>query len=174
MSIDRQDFESCYKRMALSCLNWSKDGRKKRRRVLDTYSTDLQQEQLQVVYKAQYEHSIAMITPQSKTSSYEDYFTMPFIVSDQSIHTSGVGSKEFNLLDGNEIALLSLDAIIHKDFSQEEPIVITRQSFESLLPGKEIDESVCDLCLKWWVKTKKYTPLFAYYSKFEWHVIICH
>jgi hypothetical protein len=90
-----------------------------------------------------------MITPQSKPSSYEDYFTMPFVVSDKSIHTSGVGSKDFNLLDGNEIALPSMGAIIHKDFSQEEPIVITRQSFESLLPGKEIDESVCDLCLKW-------------------------
>jgi hypothetical protein len=90
-----------------------------------------------------------MITPQSETSYYEDYFTMPFVVSYKSIHTSGFGSKEFNLLDGNEIASLSMDAIIHQDFSQEEPIVITRQSFESLLPGKEIDESVCDLCLKW-------------------------
>jgi hypothetical protein len=149
MSIDRQDFESCYKRMASSHLNQSKDGRKKQRRVFDTYSTDLQQEQLQAVYKAQYEHSIAMITPQSKTSSHEDYFIMPFVVSDKSIHTSGVGSKEFNLLDGNEIALPSMDAILHKYFSQEEPIVITRQSCESLLPGKEIDESVCDLCLKW-------------------------
>jgi hypothetical protein len=63
-----------------------------------------------------------MITPQSKTSSYEDYFTMPCVVLDESIHTSGIGSKEFNLLDGNEIASPSMDAIIHKDFSQEEPI----------------------------------------------------
>jgi hypothetical protein len=118
MSIGRQDFESCYKRMASSHLNQSKSGRKKWRRVFDTYSMDLQQEQLQAVYKAWYEHSIAMITSQSETSSYEDYFTMPFITSDKSIHTSGVGSKEFNLLDGNEIASPSMDAIIHKDFSQ--------------------------------------------------------
>jgi hypothetical protein len=90
-----------------------------------------------------------MITPQSKTSLYEDYFTMPFIVLDKSLHTAGVGSKEFNLLDGNEKASLSMDVAIHKDFSQEEPIVITRQSFESLLPGNKVDESVCDLCLKW-------------------------
>ncbi len=76
---------------------------------------------------------------------------MPFIVLDKSLHTSGVGSKEFNLLNGNEKALPSMDATIHKDFSQEEPIVITKQSLESLLPGNEIDESVCDLCLKWWV-----------------------
>jgi hypothetical protein len=38
---------------------------------------------------------------------------------------------------------------IHKDFSQEEPIVITRQSLDYLLLGKEFDESVCGLCLKW-------------------------
>ncbi len=36
-----------------------------------------------------------------------------------------------------------------KIFSHEEPIVIMSQSFESLLPGKEIDESVCDLCMTW-------------------------
>ncbi len=104
---------------------------------------------MQAVYKARYDHSIAIITPQSKTSLYEDYFTMPFIVLEKSLHTSGVGSKEFNLLDRNEKTLPSMDATICKDFSQEEPIVITRQSLESLLPGNEIDESVCDLCLKW-------------------------
>jgi hypothetical protein len=69
----------------------------------------------------------------------EDYFTMPFIVLDKSLHTSGIGSKEFNILDGNETALPSMDATIHKDFSNQESIVITSQSFESLLPGKEID-----------------------------------
>jgi hypothetical protein len=41
-----------------------------------------------------------------------------------------------------------MDATIHKDFSQEEPIIITRQSLDYQLPGKEIDELVCDLCLK--------------------------
>ncbi len=90
-----------------------------------------------------------MITRQSDTSLYENYFTMLFIVSDKPLHTSGVGSNEFNLLDGNEKASRSMDATIHKDFSQEETIVITRQSLESVLPGNKIDESVCDLCLKW-------------------------
>jgi hypothetical protein len=52
MSINRQEFESCYKRKASSQLNQSKDGCKKQRRVFDTYSMDLQQEQLQAVYKA--------------------------------------------------------------------------------------------------------------------------
>ncbi len=90
-----------------------------------------------------------MTKTQSAASLCEDYFTMPFIVSDKSLHTSGKGSKELDLLDGGEAALPSMDATIHNVFSHEEPIVITSQLFESLLPGKEIDESVCDLCLKW-------------------------
>jgi hypothetical protein len=122
---------------------------KKQARVFDTYSTDLQQDQLQAVYKARYEHSIAMMKTQSETPLCKHYFTMPFVVLDKSLHTSGIRSKEFNSLDGHETALPSMDATVHKDYSHEEPIVITRQSFESLLPDKEIDESVCDLCLTW-------------------------
>jgi hypothetical protein len=90
-----------------------------------------------------------MTKTQSEASLCENYFTMPFVVLDKSLHTSGKGSTEFNLLDGCEAALPSMDATIHNVFSHEEPIVITSQSFESLLPGKEMDESVCDLCLKW-------------------------
>ncbi len=92
----------------------------------------------------------------SETPLCKHYFTMPFIVLDKSLHTSGIGSEEFNLLDGHKTALPSVDATIHKDFSHEESIVITSQSFESLLPGKEMGESVCDLCLTWWVYTSLY------------------
>ncbi len=90
-----------------------------------------------------------MMNTQSESPICEDYFTMPFVVSNKSLHTTGIGSKEFNLLDGNETALPSMDETLHKVFSNQESIVITSQSFESLLPGKEIDKSVCDLCLTW-------------------------
>ncbi len=128
----------------------------------------MQQDQFQAVYKAWYEHSNAMMKTQSETSLCEDYFTMPFVVFDKSLHTSGIGSREFDLLDGNKTALPSIDGIIHKVFSHEEPVVIMSQSFESLLLGNEIDESVCNLCLKWWVYTNfLFTALLTYYSKFE-------
>jgi hypothetical protein len=135
ISIARQDFVRSYKCMASTHLNRKIDGPKKWARVFDTYSTDLQQDQLEAVYKAQYEHSIAMTKTQSEASLCEDYFTMPFVVSDKSLHTSGKESKEFDLLDGGEAALLSMDATLHNVFSHEEPIVITSQLFESLLPG---------------------------------------
>jgi hypothetical protein len=44
ISIARQDFKRSYKRMALTHLNINFDGPKKRARVFDTYSTDLQQD----------------------------------------------------------------------------------------------------------------------------------
>ncbi len=53
---------------------------------------------------------------------------MHFVVSDKSLHTSGIGSEEFNLLGGHEKASPSMDATIHKDFSHEEPIFITSPS----------------------------------------------
>jgi hypothetical protein len=77
-----------------------------------------------------------MIKTQSEASLCEDYFTMSFVVLDKSLHTSGNGSKEFNLLNGGEAALPSVDATIHNVFSHEEPIIITSQLFESILPGK--------------------------------------
>ncbi len=52
ISIARQDFVRSYKRMASTYLNRKIDGPKKRAWVFDTYSTDLQQDQLEAVYKA--------------------------------------------------------------------------------------------------------------------------
>ncbi len=80
ISIARQDFKRSYKRMASTHSNKNHDGPKKQARVFDSYSTDVRQDQLQAVYKAQYEHSNAMMKTQSETSLCEDYFTMPFVV----------------------------------------------------------------------------------------------
>ncbi len=77
ISIARQDFKKSYERMSSTHLNRNFDGPKKQARVFDTYSTDLQQDQLQTVYKAWYEHSIAMMKTQSETPLCKHYFTMP-------------------------------------------------------------------------------------------------
>ncbi len=81
ISIARQDFIRSYRRVASTHLNRKIDGPKIRARVFDTYFTDLRQDQLETVYKARYEHSIAMTKTQSAASLCEDYFTMPFVVS---------------------------------------------------------------------------------------------
>ncbi len=52
ISIARQDLERSYKHMASTHLNRNKDGPKNQARVFDSYSTDVQQDQLQAVYKA--------------------------------------------------------------------------------------------------------------------------
>ena len=45
--------------------------------------------------------------------------------------------------------ILEIDDTIIKEFSREQIIICNDFSFESLNPGKEIDDNVCDLCLKW-------------------------
>jgi hypothetical protein len=62
-----------------------------------------------------------MMKTQSETPLCKHYFTMPFVVSDKSLHTSGIGSEEFNLLDEHETASPSIDATIHKDFLMKNP-----------------------------------------------------
>jgi hypothetical protein len=73
-----------------------------------------------------------------------DHFKMPFIVSDESLHTAGAGLNKFDLINNAEI-----DAVIVKEFSREQILHFNDCSFESLRPGEEIEDSVCDLCLKW-------------------------
>ncbi len=89
-----------------------------------------------------------MMKTHSETSLSEDFFTMSFVVSDKSLHTSGIGSREFDLLEGNELPCRQLMKF-YTGFSHEEAVVITSQSFKSLSPGNEIDDSVCNQCLKW-------------------------
>jgi hypothetical protein len=52
IGIARQDFKRSYKRTASTHLHRNKDSPKNQARVFDSYSTDVQQDQLQAVYKA--------------------------------------------------------------------------------------------------------------------------
>ena len=76
---------------------------------------------------------------------------MPFHVSIKSLHTAGAGLNEFDLIKEQRCTPLEIDDTIIKEFSREQIIIIicNDYSFESLNPGEEIDDNVCDLCLKW-------------------------
>ena len=76
-------------------------------------------------------------------------FEMPFVVSDKSLHTAGAGLNEFDLIKEKRYTLLEIDNTIIKEFSREQIIICNDYSFESLNPGEDIDDNVCDLCLKW-------------------------
>ena len=75
-------------------------------------------------------------------------FEMPFFVLDKSLHTAGSELNEFDLIK-ERCTLLEIDNTIIKEFSREQIIICNDYSFESLNPGEEIDDNVCDLCLKW-------------------------
>ena len=76
-------------------------------------------------------------------------FEMPFFVLDKSLHTAGSELNEFDLIKEQRCTLLEIDNTIIKEFSREQIIICNDYSFESLNPGEEIDDNVCDLCLKW-------------------------
>ena len=73
---------------------------------------------------------------------------MPFFVSDKSLHTAGAGLNEFDLIKEQRCTLLEIDNTIIKEFSREQIIICYEYSFELLNLGEEIDDNVCDLCLK--------------------------
>ena len=64
-------------------------------------------------------------------------------------------TNEFDLIKEQRCTLLEIDETIIKEFSREPIIICNEDSFESLNPGEEIDDNVCDLCLKWWADTYK-------------------
>jgi len=87
--------------------------------------------------------------PPTTTDSDCFKFEMPFVVSDKSLHTAGAGLNEFDLIKEHKCTLLEIDDTIIKEFSRKQIIICNDYSFESLNPGEEIDDNVCDLCLKW-------------------------
>ena len=78
-----------------------------------------------------------------------NHFMMPFIVSDESLHTTGAGLNEFDHIYNHRYTLSEIDSVIVKEFSRERILYFDDFSFESLRSGQEIRDSVCDLCLKW-------------------------
>ncbi len=72
---------------------------------------------------------------------------MPFIVSDGSLHTAGAGLNEFDLINNHKYTLSEIDSVIAKEFSREHMLHFADFLFESLRPGQEIKDSVCDLFL---------------------------
>ncbi len=108
-------------------------------------------DQINAVCQAEREHCVKInkMTPPKTTDSDYFKFEMPFVVSDKSLHTARAGLNEFNLTMEQRCTLLEIDDTIIKDFSRKQIIICNDYSFKSLNPGEEIDDNVCDLCLKW-------------------------
>ena len=57
--------------------------------------------------------------------------------------------NEFDLIKEQRCTLLEIVDTIIKEFSRKQIIICNEYSFELLNLGEEIDDNVCDLCLKW-------------------------
>jgi hypothetical protein len=105
--------------------------------------------QINVVFQADCEHLVGKNNKTLLKAMDSDHFKMPSIVLDESLHTAGVGLNEFDLINKHRYTLAEIDAVIVEEFSCEQILHFNDCSFESLRPGEKIEDSVCDLCLKW-------------------------
>ena len=99
---------------------------------------------INAVHQANCEHLIGKSNKTLPEAMTSNHFVMPFIVSDGSLHTAGAGLNEFDLINNHIYTLSEIDSVIAK----ERMLHFDDFSFESLRPGQEIGDSVCDLCLK--------------------------
>lgn len=76
-------------------------------------------------------------------------FCMPFISSDKTLHKSGDGLNEFDLSSKQTKSYQDLDNAIHEKYSSQMILNFNGGSFQSLIPGQDIDDNVCDLCIDW-------------------------
>ncbi len=70
-------------------------------------------------------------------------FRMPFIDSDKSLHKSGEWLNEFDLIINQS------NSYPDAKFSNHMKLHFNSGSFKLLIPGKDIDDNVCDLCINW-------------------------
>ena len=151
LKIDQMKHSDAYVSMTMRHIHRQDQPKRKRLRTHKTCSTMMRIDQINAVRQAEREHRVKInkMTPPKTTDSDYFKFDMPFVVSDKSLHTAGAGLNEFDLIKGQRCTLLEIDDTIIKEFSREQIIICNDFSFESLNPGKEIDDNVCDLCLKW-------------------------
>lgn len=76
-------------------------------------------------------------------------FCMPFISSDKTLHKSGDGLNEFDLSSKQTKSYQDSDNAIHEKYSSQMILNFNGGSFQSLIPGQDIDDNVCDLCIDW-------------------------
>ncbi len=57
--------------------------------------------------------------------------------------------NEFDLIIKHSGSVTDLDDAIHDKFSHDMKLQFNDFSFESLIPCKDIEDNVCDLCTNW-------------------------
>jgi hypothetical protein len=77
------------------------------------------------------------------------HFDMPFNALGKTLHKAGDGLNEFDLIIKHRNSVTDLEDAIHEKFSHIEKLQFNDCSFELLIPGKDIEDNVCDLCINW-------------------------
>jgi hypothetical protein len=76
-------------------------------------------------------------------------FNMPFNALGKTLHKAGDGLNEYDLIIKHSGSVKDLDNAIHENFYHGMKLQLNDCSFEFLIPGKDIEDNVCDLCINW-------------------------
>ncbi len=82
-------------------------------------------------------------------AAFSHHFDMPFNALGKTLHKAGDGLNEFDLIIKHSRSITDLDDAIHDKFSHDMKFQFNDCSFELLIPGKDIEDNVCDLCINW-------------------------
>jgi hypothetical protein len=76
-------------------------------------------------------------------------FDMPFNALGKTLYKAGDKLNEFDLIIKHRCSVTDLDNAIHEKISHDIKLQFNDCSFELLIPGKDIEDNVCDLCINW-------------------------
>ncbi len=65
----------------------------------------------------------------------------------------------------HSVSVTDLDNAIHDKFSHDMKLQFNDWSFESLIPGKDIEDNVCDLCISCRASCNVYIVLYSLFSR---------
>ncbi len=77
------------------------------------------------------------------------HFDIPFNALGKTLHKAVDGLNEFDLIIKHSGSVTDLDDAIHDMLSHDMKLQFNDCSFELLIPGKDIEDNVCDLCINW-------------------------
>jgi hypothetical protein len=76
-------------------------------------------------------------------------FDMLFNALGKTLHKAGDGLNEFDPIIKHSGSVTDLDDAIHEKFSHDMKLQFNDFSFDLLVPGKDIEDNVCHLCINW-------------------------
>jgi len=96
--------------------------------------------------RLKYQHNTGELFENASIHHNFTPFKVPFQKNDKTVFKSGCNLTYFSI---DTSSSTNWDDILHSVYAKEGTIELTKTTFDTLIPGQEIDFRIIDLCLKW-------------------------